>query len=268
MCASTNDTKKSMSKPVPINSSNALEFLAFVIVLSKDLSERDDSNLLSLETKLKDDLPNFSQNYEVETKIENGQITSQNTKKSGITLQVLNQSNAKPTWILSVNKNQIVVQCLDYDSWKNTCSKATKFIKAVIDVLDYSSAASSLSIQCVDKFIQSSDGDYSQFDLFAKDTKYLTPNSSEIGKLWHIHQGWFKQIQNGSKILNVLNIGTLEKESNLTTTIDHVSQHFFLEPILLSDSEGCFKIFDELYDNNKNIIQELLKKEQLKAIGI
>ena len=259
------DIHNFMSKPVLINPHNALEFLAFVVVLGQNITQEDDKNLRSLELKLKDDLPNFSQHLEFETEIDNGQIISQKTKNVRV---LLRDDNSKPSWEVSVNKNQIVVRCFSCNNWKFIFPKALGFIQSAIDILESSSRnISSLSIQCVDKFTQSNVIEYTQFDIFKNNTEYLTQKSRDVGKLWHVHQGWFDKDSNDSKILNILNIGTIENENSLITAIDHLSQYLLKIPKPLLEKD-LNKIFCELHDNNKSLIRDLLNEKQIKAIGL
>lgn len=251
------------------NISHVTEFLAFVVILNKDITTEDDNNLLSLENSLKNDLSKFSQINEFEAKIEGDKVISSTTKKSGALLQSIDSIDGKPIWTLNVSKNQIIAQCLSYDDWKAVCSKAIRFINIAIKVLENDKAVTSLSFQRVDKFVQDKISDnYSQFDILAQDNPYLTPHSHKSGKLWHVHQGWFNYNNDNSKVLNVLNIGTSEKDNDLNTAINHVSQYFFKDSVSLSNNSQFDKIFEELYGNNKNVLASLLNKEQLKTIKV
>lgn len=257
-----------MTKPVPINSLNAIEAMSFIVTLDqKELTQEEDKRLLSLKEELKDDLPNFSQNTKVEAKFD-GKSLEQTTKQTGVTLQHLD-SNKKPTWLLSVNDNQIVVNCFAYDNWEKVWPKAQKFIQSVINAIGIDTCMiSTLAIQCVDKFTQPNiEKDYTFLDIFKANSGYLTKHIAGVGRLWHVHQGWFDDKQSGNKILNVLNISTVENGSNLVTAIDHIAQYRFKEAKGLKSKE-LDSYFKELHDNNKTLIKSLLNTNQAKAIGL
>jgi uncharacterized protein (TIGR04255 family) len=258
-----------MTKPVPINSLNAIEAMSFVVILDKkELTQEEDKGLLSLKEKLKDDLPTFSQNTKVEAKFD-GKIIEQTTKLSGVTLQHLD-SNKKPTWLLAINDNQITVNCFAYDSWDKVWPKAKKFIQETLEAIGINNCLiSTFSIQCVDKFTQSNlEKDYTFLDIFKANSGYLTKHIAGVGRLWHVHQGWFDEKSKGNKVLNVLNISTVEKDSNLVTAIDHIAQYRFKEPKKILKYTELDSYFKELHENNKTLIKSLLNNNQAKAIGL
>lgn len=257
-----------MTKPVPINSLNAIEAMAFVVILSRELTLEEDRKLSSLEEELKTDLATFSQNKKFEAKFD-GKSFEQKEEVAGVTLQDLD-NNKKPIWALSINGNQIVVNCFAYDSWSKVWPKAKRFIQASLGHISSEDLGISiLSLQCIDKFTQqTSSKEYTPFDIFKSGNKYLTEKSCTVGRLWHVHQGWFDEKLEGDRILNILNIGTIEKDANLITTVDHISQYFFKDQKGLADFTELDTNFNALHDGNKDLIMSLLNKDQLTAVGL
>lgn len=255
----------------PINSTNAIDTVAFVIVFNRSFIEKEENKLLTLKDTLKDDLPIFSQDMRFETKIKDDKITEQIAKKTGIRLQRV-EPNGKIGWMLNVVENQLIISCQAYDRWNRVWTMADKLIQSSLKCLGVESlSVKSFALQYVDRFTQESSSDYSVYDVFNKKNNYLTVQSASAGKLWHVHQGWFEQISAEEKILNILNLGTTETEGKIITTIDH-SLHFqfFPEPKpakrLFNVEKDYKKAFDSLHMKNKDVIKLLLNQKQQKSL--
>lgn len=259
-----------MTKAVPIKSVNAIEAAAFVISFNRAFTESETKKLLSLEKKFKEELPSFAQDMLAQVKIENNKVLQQNVHKSGVKLQHF-AADGKPTWLLHVSDTQIVVNCYAYDRWDRVWAKARNYILTAAECLNLKSLSiMAVSLQYVDRFTQPKATNYSLKDVFKADSKYLTSNSFQAGNLWHVHQGWFLG-DDEKRMLNVLNLGTMEQQAQVLTTIDHLSQWQFvngLKPSKALTVAALNKDFQALHDNNKSVVGDLLNAQQLKAIGL
>lgn len=255
----------------PINSTNAIDSVVFAVLFNRPFTKKEENKLLALRDSLKNDLPIFSQDMRLETKIENDTIVQQSTKKAGIKLQKI-EPNGKIGWMLHITDHQIVISCQAYDRWDRVWEQTEKYLQSVIRLLDLGSlTVRACMLQYVDRFIQKSTDDYSVYDVFDKKNPYLTAKSVSAGKLWHVHQGWFDNKLASEKVLNILNLGTEEGDGKTITTIDHSLHLQFLSKLkpakkFFDAKKEYKKSFDFLHEENKEVIKSLINQEQRKAL--
>lgn len=259
---------------VPINLTNAIDAVAFVIVFDRTFTEKEENKLLKLQEDLKKDLPLFSQDVLIGTKIENEIIVTQDVKKSGIKLQKI-EPNGKIGWSLHILGNQIIITCKSYDRWDKVWTKVEKYLNNTVKLLELKDlSVSAVVLQYIDRFTESASGKYKLENVFSKETEYLTQHTKNVGKLWHVHQGWFETgVSAKEKVLHVLNLGTTEHLKKILTTIDHALQLQFIEKPknakeFFDSKKEYKKVFDSLHRKNKDIIKSLLNNSLRKAIGL
>jgi hypothetical protein len=254
----------------PINSANAIDAAAFVVIFNRLFNEKEENKLLALKEIFKDELPDFSRTTKVTIKHEKDKPLERVEKESGVKLQKYEPSG-KIGWAVNVIENQIVVTCQSYDRWKNVWEQADKYIQAALKQLDLNSlSVQACVLQFVDRFTERSTSVYDVYEVFDKKTAYLTSKANSAGELWHVHQGWFDEKSTDEKILNVLNLGTNKDNGKIITTIDHSLQLQFLNP------KAAKKFFDTkkeyanaflfLHESNKDVIKSLLNQKQRKAL--
>lgn len=258
---------------VPINSANAIDAAAFVIIFDRSFTEKEENKLLGLQKTLEKDLPQFSQDMIIGAKLENEKITTQDVRKSGIKLQKI-EPNGKVGWSLHVFGNQIIISCRSYDRWNKIWTKVDKYLKNSIKLLDLNDInVTAIVLQYVDRFTENDSGKYNLENVFNKETEYLTQHAKKAGKLWHVHQGWFESVSSKEKILHVLNLGATEHSKKILTTIDHSLQLQFIDKPknakkFFDSKKDYQKAFDSLHQKNKDIIKALINHNQCKAIGL
>jgi len=254
----------------PINSANAIDAAAFVVLFNRPFTEKEETKLLVLKEIFKDELPDFSRTTKVTFKHEAGKPPEHLVKESGLKLQKFEPSG-KIGWVVNVIENQIVVTCQSYDRWNKVWGQADKYIQAALKHLDLNSlSVQACVLQYVDRFTEKSTLAYDVNEVFDKKTAYLTSKANSVGKLWHVHQGWFDEKSADEKILNVLNLGTNEDSGKIITTIDHSLQLQFLKPKpakkFFDAKKEYAKAFLFLHESNKNVIKSLLNQKQRKAL--
>lgn len=254
----------------PINSKNAIDAVAFVVLFNRHFTEKEDSDLLQLKEVFKDELPNFSKNTIVTLKQELGRQPEHVVKESGLKLQKFEPSG-KIGWILNITEGQLIITCQSYDRWDKVWAQTDKYIKATLKLLNLASlSVQSCVLQYIDRFTEESTK-YNIYEVFDESTKYLTKKSIEVEKLWHVHQGWFDKKSDDGKILNILNLGTSEDNNKIITTIDH-SLQFISNPKpagkFFDDKKEYGKVFSFLHEKNKDIIKSLINQKQRKAVGL
>jgi uncharacterized protein (TIGR04255 family) len=257
----------------PINSTNAIDAVAFVVLFNRPFTEKEDGDLLQLKEMFKDELPNFSKNTIVTLKQESGRQPEHVVKESGLKLQKF-EPNGKIGWILNITDGQLIITCQSYDRWDKVWAQTDKYIKATLKLLNLASlSVQACVLQYIDRFFTEESTKYNIYEVFDENTKYLTKKSIEVEKLWHVHQGWFDKKSENEKILNILNLGTSEDNNNIITTIDHSLQLQFIsnpKPAnkFFDDKKEYEKVFSFLHEKNKDIIKSLINQEQRKAVGL
>jgi uncharacterized protein (TIGR04255 family) len=258
---------------VPINSANAVDAVAFVIIFDRNFTEQEEKKFLELQKTLADDLQQFSQDIVIETQLENGKAVKHESKNSGIKLQSI-QPNGKVGWGLHIFANQISIFCGSYDRWEKVWAKVDKYLKCSVKLLELNSInVTAIALQYVDRFTENASDEYELTNVFNNKTQYLTSNTKNAGKLWHVHQGWFENISDKEKILHVLNLGATENSEKILTTIDHSLQFQFVDkPHIAKNFFGSKKeyqkAFDLMHQKNKDVLKELLNHEQCQEIGL
>lgn len=255
----------------PIGDKNAIEAMAFMIAFERPISVGTGENLLGLEMLLKEELPSFSRVNSLMVRVEEGKPTPLSTY-GGVLLQRF-RSDGRPVWTLRADGNAVIVSCHDYESWVRDSPLAIDYLqKAILASVEDDNPATLFALQTIDKFIAEKDGAYKITDVFKKDNRYLTKQTAESGRLWHVFQGWFEQNSGGDgRYLNVLNLSTNEAPNNHITLIDHNVQFQLQNPKVpkeIADEASMKKVFQNLHDRNKIVISGLLNDQQRRAIGL
>jgi len=255
----------------PINSANAIDAAAFVVLFNRPFTEKEETKLLALKETFKDELPDFSRTTKVTFKHETGKPPEHVVKESGLKLQKFEPSG-KIGWVVNVIENQLVVTCQSYDRWDKVWGQTDRYVQAALKHLDLDSLSiQACVLQFVDRFTEKNTS-YNIHEVFDKKTPYLTSKAAAAEKLWHVHQGWFDEKSADEKILNVLNLGTNEDTGKIITTIDHSLQLQFSKPKMAKkffDAKKEYaKAFLFLHESNKNVVKSLLNQRQRKAVGL
>jgi hypothetical protein len=117
----------------------------------------------------------------------------------------------------------------------------------------------------VDSFIyEGKSEDYSLDELCTRHSEFLTAHAFDSGLLWHVHQGWFENIEETGKCRNVLNVAANMVGNTYQITIDHQAN--------LQLQESCTdygKLFGESLENSPIAVSMRIlhsrNKEILKA---
>lgn len=253
----------------PINSCNAIESAALLLMFERAFSKHELQSLLRLEHALRDELPSFNQVNSVNVRIVEGKSVEQSQDISGILLQCF-EKNGKPGWELKMESNIIQVSCFAYTTWNDVWAKSCRyFLETLVAMADNRLLVCYLKI--VDKFIVEHET-FEIADIFSTKTPYLTPSvlTGDSGRLWHVFQGWLRQ-EDDSDLLENLNILVAEESGKLAVSIDHMAQcQFFREPQSISVLTGDWlkAKFSVLHNKNKAILRNLLCSAQLARIGL
>lgn len=257
----------------PIGNRNAIETMAFMVAFERPISVGSGENLLGLEKLLKDELPNFNRINSLMVRVEEGKPTPLSTY-GGVLLQRF-RPDGRPVWTLRADGNILIVSCHDYENWLSESTHAIDYLqKAILASVEDDNPVTLFALQSIDKFIAEKDGEYKITDVFNEDNRYLTKQTAESGRLWHVFQGWFEQNNEDGgdgRYLNVLNLSTNEAPNGHITSIDHTVQFQLQNPKVpkeIADEASMSGIFRNLHIRNKTVISELLNAQQCRAIGL
>jgi len=275
----------------PVRQNNAIDEMAFAVHFKLPLSgEQLLKDLIDLAAEVSDVLPEYEITNSFTFQLNAQQGSNQTSAKpSGIACYKKSESVPnRQDWTLRVDGNRIVVACSDYSSWDRVSGQAKELLFKALRKIDVkSNPIVEVVLQCVDKF-ETSDTNVTAADVFDTDSVYLTKHVIENGgSSWHIHQGWFKDIDDiQAKLLNNLNINTHNKqyvENGIIvqgqTINETIVSHLVrvqragnpeLSDIeeLTADGEYLAKAFDAAHDLNKEAIRGLLNNAMLDKIGL
>ncbi|MBR8366921.1 TIGR04255 family protein [Burkholderia sp. AU19243] len=273
----------------PIRQHNAIEAMAFVLTFSRAFDAAEVTRLATLRETLRSDLPRFETTQGIAFHIGMPNITQQATP-SGVLLQRFKEDGT-PAWVVRATDQNVVVNCLDYDSWQKVWPQAKRFMTEVVrQIASETNPLSQITLQVIDKFIYETDPEpYLIGDVFNPDSQFLPANTLAVGPLWHVYQGWFVLTMNDGEgpaaeaqfanrqLLNVLNLSSANIDGRLTASIDHLAQVTFKDNLPKALSSASDEENEEflqvafkglLQPNNKVLMRNVLSREQLIAIGL
>jgi uncharacterized protein (TIGR04255 family) len=258
-----------MAKPLGGNKKNAIEVIAFVVHFNMPFSAQE----LSMFTKDSidsDRYPAFNENIMHQFEL-NQQLAMQPAfiHSPVVKFPVWQKfsPSGKVEHELRFEPQSIVYVCTVYNGWEKT-------IAGVLD--DFGSLCSNLedkkiekiALQITDKFLLDESEQVTD-NLFMSSSCYLTERSKSAGKLWHVHQGWFDETHADFKLLNVLNLGSLELmgTDKIHVIIDHTCEVRFSEHKDI-DHNMLKTNFNLAHDKNVLVLKGLLTTDMLANIGL
>lgn len=276
-----------MSLPNPIRNTNAIDQVAFVIKLQKDLDDATFNKLLGLKNELEGDFPAFDIINVMQMVLDDKAPRLPVSKQGGVTLvKKSDVDEARAAWSIRVEGNNIVVTCSEFSTWANVWAKAESYLITAVNKFDLSeNPIVELVFQCIDKFIETGNLSECRVDnIFSKTSDYLTKNTFNLNPLaWHLHQGWFSSHFNETiKALNNLNLSAhLSGQSNDVheTIINHIVNIRKEDGALItsfsdlcgSGTGGASYLSEAMllgHQLNKEVLENLLSESMANKIGL
>lgn len=274
----------------PLREKNAIESAAFAIVCRETFSAVALAAAQRAFEAFGDELPGLEP---IHAKVFNfNQATGVNADPTQYAIGVSrfhSHPDGTHSWRVNIQANAIVVTCFDYSEWEEVWPRARKYLATVCGVMEAPNEIIEIGFQVIDKFVYETkvdEGAYSIHEVFKENCQYLTAKASASGLLWHVYQGWFQAAQGFSsaiaKTLHQLNLSSTEEalvdKQRLATIVDHRASIRFMPnsmslQALIREEDGnpisaLDMAFNQLRDQNKEIITELLTAEKLESIGI
>ncbi|QWD66037.1 hypothetical protein [Polynucleobacter sp. MWH-Aus1W21] len=274
----------------PLKNKNAIESAAFAIVCRETFSAVALASAQKVFEGFAEELPGLEPIHAKVFSINQASGVNADPTQYAIGVSRFHShADGTHSWRVNIQANVIVVTCFDYSEWEEVWPRAKKYLAAICGISEAPNEIIEIGFQVIDKFVYESEvkeDSYSIHEVFKKDCKYLTAKSSSSGLLWHVYQGWFQATEDfpssEAKTLHQLNLSsadeTLVDSQRLATIIDHRASIRFmpetmsLQKLMRNVDQGSGLVmdsaFNQLRNQNKEIISELLTSEKLKSIGI
>jgi len=265
--------------------SNAIEEVVFVLVFEEEF-DSDTVGLLvnQLPNLLVNDFPYSTQSNKVSFNVDSGvgAMGLPESTLAGITLRDSSDAN-NAGWVMRADANSVAVSCRRYTRWIEVGQKVQRTFSALLNLVDFTNnKLLEIGFQCTDRFFEDDIDEYSVGNVLDVDSKYLTQNVFEAGKMWHVYQGWFETSEHSERMLNVLNISSqlgmfsdtgIEGQS---TNIQHAAKLQLLSSTLtceqlLQKEDGVTllqSIYGDMHTKNKDVLKNLLNKDVISDIGL
>lgn len=189
-------------------------------------------------------------------------------------------ANGSPARVLRLTKDLLSVNYMEYDSWDISCPQSIQYIRHVLEQLELvKNPVAAFSLRYIDRFTFDGPPDEANANLlFVENNKYITARSFEAKTMWHSHSGWFEKVgDDGSRILNQLNIGSTVIDQTPSVTIDHnavcqLTNHRQSVGTLLDEVSSISILMEpalkEMHMSNQIILKNLLLPDMLDKIGL
>lgn len=197
------------------------------------------------------------------------QFTARN---GGFDLQSFD-TKGRVVWVASIRPEFISVSCTEYDRWHNIKPKALAILLPFVEAaLAKGAKINAIGLQYQDAFrLLDGTSQAATQELFRRNGRYLPQHLFDQPSFWHCHQGWFSKAPDERRILN--NVATEIVDVNGAHFARIGGQHRLfatladgLTPKSISSGE-IDQILQCLHGVNKNVINEILSDDALKAIG-
>jgi uncharacterized protein (TIGR04255 family) len=181
---------------------------------------------------------------------------------------------------LRLDNNSVYVNNLLYTRWDEVSTNALGLIERCLATsMQVDNTVRSLVLQYVDLFRWM--GDVAQYDLsqlLDVNSPNMTKEVFEHGPLWHLHQGWYKDVANAlnGRLLERTTIDGVLDSSNLPVVrFDSFLQLELSEGLNSSDTRFGNDVFEQLrvffgfmHDQNKSMLKDCLTEQVIGEIGL
>ena len=119
---------------------------------------------------------------------------------------VRGQTGGSLEWRLHAAEGNVVINCLAYTRWHDVWKRARTLFTNVSKILPNETAISSASLQYTNVFPwdKTTDEGYNVRKLLNENSPRVPAAILECGPYWHLHQGWFSQVDELPEIARAL----------------------------------------------------------------
>jgi|GEM_PF-3808183 len=165
--------------------------------------------------------------------------------------------------MLKIERDYIVVSCLNYEGWRAIWQMAYKYLAIVTKELMGKYSFKNISLQYINCFICDDEKQYRLEEIFDVNSPYLTKKALTAGTIWHVFQGWVDKLGEYSS-LNQLNITASEENKQHLTKIQ-IFKQAHLDAMYANekdrqDSNFLNKVLETTIPETMNLLHESIKK--------
>ena len=183
-------------------------------------------------------------------------------------------------WELLILPNAIIMKCSNYLGWNYIWKSVRDVFREVSEVLtEKSRLVNSVTLQYTDVFLwEGKNKDYDASKLLNLNSEYIPPTIIKNGPLWHLHQGWFRDIENpiDGRLLMRMHLDSLNEKEKLFVRIENLNRFDFsnqtnsitLNNVLLKEDGTIDNIFSDLHNWSKISLSEVLHSDLQQKINL
>lgn len=255
----------------PFADANAIKVVAFGIEFTNRVDLPLVNSIIALynnDTNLKESLPLMQPLNVTTIQISDG-VQSQAEAIGGVQFLRL-QKDGTVEMALKLQGNSLIVVCQSYSTWTEISSEALKYFSRLIPSIT-EQLINAITLEYVDEFITDDRSNKWIEELFNKDSKYICENVFDVDNFWHSNHGYFNTIeQNGEQIrvLNTVDINTIEETNNITKEIRHKAIIKMRHKAETSSVDSLEEIMTNLHNTDKVMLKNLLTENIQEMIGL
>ena len=257
---------------------HAIVEVVFGLRLSRPWHEAEIKKLDQKHDRWKDDLPRRAQ-HEIQQIIVGEGMPQAITLPGapGISFERI-KPNGDLAWRLQCQGDSLTVNCLEYTRWQDAWAKVSGYMRRVFEIVKARDVSiKGALLQYIDVFDWTADPkEYDVFQLLDVNSEYVPKVAGSYDMTWHLYQGCFIPVSrptNGRMLQKVHFDAVRENETGQPTVK--------LDTVLRSDFEDCIsaqtfleeestleRVFVDMHDRNKKILQDFLTKTVCENIGL
>lgn len=250
----------------PFTDTNAVKVVAFALKLEENFTFEALSAViekLRCDDFFKKEFNKINDQVEVSLTIGPDGSVQHNQSMNGIVFEKKENEDSQPSWVVSINKDSILVNCFQYTRWKNIFPESESIISKVFKIIG-SKNIESITLEYLDEFeILDVSSDWIK-SLFKQDSGYLLKNIFECKSFWHINHGYFIDIDGLSEsILNNLFINYFADEHDGLKNKVHVRAQHRLGLNEEYDNANIARYFNAIHEHSKSIFENMIHDDIL-----
>lgn len=200
---------------------------------------------------------------------ENPNVEQDGVRTVAVVMDALNRDGSVLEQ-LSIGPNSIVYSDFGpYTRWSDVHEKAVGVMAPFLDILARERKFGVCGIQYVDAFELDEIANLAS-TMFSPEAVLLPKHIFQIDDLWHVNQGYFKpaDIPQPHKRLTNLNMQVNKHATGYRLEISAMHRAVFENPIESYEAGLLQKLQDDLHEDNKNILRDILTQDIRDMVGL
>ena len=266
----------------PVNEEHSIVEVAFALQLSTEFTFDDVKTIKSSHHLWTEFLPRMHESEVVQFAPVNELSYSQkqmDTSPAPFSF-VRYMLNGFPEWELSFVFKEITLKCFFYSQWSAVKKNIIKVFNDVAYVLQNNEQyINSITLQYTDVFNWTGNiDDYDNRKLLNEDSLFVPNTIIDCGPFWHLHQGWFSEVDDPiiGRVLTRIHIDATNENNMFVARFENLnrfdayssSNRLALNPNLVKKGEDVDTILEFLHCENKKTLGSILHKDIQRRIKL